>query len=92
MEWIKSVPEQPRYSLDYSGVLQKIRFKRSIEECEESGCSYSDHYHHDAAAAKVERDSVTPDYLDRAGPSGSRAVQVKTEQVASPRADSCSSD
>lgn len=60
--------------LDYSVMLERMRFKRSIEECDERGCSYSDHYpqtHTPVAPIQA---------CECAGPSGNKSPDVKIEK------------
>lgn len=78
--------DKEKRSSDYSMMLEKIRCEQSIEECDERGCSYSDHYpqcqtpvmHHQVLKNHWEGDSNV-----MAGPSGNNAakhVNVKLEQ------------
>lgn len=60
--------------LDYSVMLERIRYNRSIEECDERGCSYSDHY-------PQSQTPVAPSQnCECAGPSGNKSHNVKIEQ------------
>lgn len=73
------IAEAPKSTLDYSKMLEKMIFKRSIEECDERGCSYSDHYPQSHTPV-VHRVLDTQECNNCPGPSGNNSSDVKVEQ------------
>lgn len=71
----ESSPESPK-------ALDRERYSRSIEECDEKGCSLSDHCPQYVPSVLSKVVKKNGDYHNGAGPSGARNnVKIKVERV-----------